>query len=170
MVVFALLLIISCNENNANDRKAVILDGNKIEEALVNVNKRSHTAELFLIRRYVSRRNWKMTETGTGLQLLWINHGNGPTPKSGEQVQIEFEISLLDGTPCYSSKESGPEWFTVDYDQVESGMHEAIKYLKCADRVILIIPSYRAFGLAGDLDKIPGNNTVVYDLTLLQIR
>jgi len=164
------IFFVSCGNSAPEPNVLPLINAEKLDEALIQVNRRLKTQEMYLIQRYVERRNWKMTETGTGVHIMWIERGKGRQPESREWVRISFEISLLDGSQCYSSTESGDEWFKVDYDQVESGMHEAIKYLREGDRAIIIIPSFRAFGLAGDMDKIPGNRTIVYDLTLNEIR
>jgi len=52
---------------------------------------------------------------------------------------------------------------------VESGLHEVMKYLREGDRAVVIIPSHLAFGLLGDLDKVPPFSTVVYDIYLAEV-
>lgn len=142
---------------------------NELKEPLMNVNRKISREEKLVIDGYVKRRNWNMTETGTGVRYMITEKGSEQVPASGDVVIIDFEISLLDGTTCYSSKETGPEHFVVDYDNVESGMHEAIKYLHKGDKAIVIIPSHRAFGLAGDMAKIPPLSTVIYNIQVLEI-
>jgi FKBP-type peptidyl-prolyl cis-trans isomerase len=110
-----------------------------------------------------------MMETGTGVRYMIYEKGSGATANSKDVVLIDFDIKLLDGTLCYSSRQTGAEQFVVDYDNVESGLHEAIKYLHQGDKAIIIIPSHRAFGLAGDMDRIPPFSTVVYNISLIEI-
>jgi FKBP-type peptidyl-prolyl cis-trans isomerase len=151
--------------------KPLKVDQKKLEEELVRLNRFQALEENWKIRRYIFRQGWDMKATGTGVYIRWISPPKtGPKPQTNQEVLIDFEIFLLDGTSCYSSFESGPEWFRVDHDQVESGMHEAVKYLSEGDHVAIIIPSHRAFGLAGDMEKIPGNTPVLYHLELLRIQ
>lgn len=140
-----------------------------VKEQLVDINKKMGKEEKQAIDAYVKRNNLDMIETGTGVRYMIYKEGGGISAESMDIVVLDFEIKLLDGTVCYSSEESGPEDFVVDYDNVESGMHEAIKYLHEGDKAIVIIPSHRAFGLAGDDDKIPPMSTVIYNLEVLKV-
>lgn len=167
ILLLSLLAIAGCKEKIQQPVKEINM--NELKEPLMNVNRKISREEKLVIDGYVKRRNWNMAETGTGVRYMIIEQGSEETPASGDVVIIDFEISLLDGTVCYTSKESGPEHFVVDYDNVESGMHEAIKYLHKGDKAIIIIPSHRAFGLAGDMAKIPPFSTVIYKIQVLEI-
>lgn len=152
------------------NQEPLVLQGEKLEEALVQVNKRFLKEEDLLIDRFIERRGWEPQETGTGLRIVMLKEGHGNPPKSGQMVRIDYEVRLLDGTLCYASKENqGFELFRVDYDEVESGIHEGIKYIPEGGRAYLFMPSHRAFGLVGDRNKIPPYNPVWYDITLIEI-
>lgn len=138
-----------------------------LTEPLIRVNRKLSESERRDIDLFVKRKGWPMTETGTGLRYSVYRPGNGEPVKSGDLVTVWFEISLLNGKRCYSSEETGEEQFVVDHDQVESGLHEAIQYLRVGDRAKIIIPSHLAFGLAGDMDKIPPMSPIVYDLEVI---
>jgi FKBP-type peptidyl-prolyl cis-trans isomerase len=72
---------------------------------------------------------------------------------------------LLNGDTCYRTA-NGAETFRVEHDEVESGLHEAIQHLSEGDSAIIVIPSHRAHGLAGDMAKVPMRSTVVYAIGL----
>lgn len=158
--------IFSCGENKSlNSEQKIIKD--TLSEPLINTNKKISADERRSIEQFVKRKGWPMTETGTGLQYSVYEPGNGEQVKSGDLVTVNFEISLLNGKVCYTSEESGEESFVVDHDHVESGLHEALKYLRVGDKAKLIIPSHLAFGLAGDMDQIPPLSPIVYDIEVL---
>ena len=48
-----------------------------------------------------------MTETQTGLWYQILLKGEGETFRENDNVIMEYECSLLDGTRCYSSNELG---------------------------------------------------------------
>lgn len=168
VIIIFVVFLASCGGKNDN-HQPVVIDLNKSKEPLIKVNQKISKDEKRAIDAYVTRRNWNMIETGTGVKYMIYERGKDKMPESGDIVVIDFEIQLLDGSVCYSSKESGPEHFVVEYDHVESGMHEAIQYLHEGDKAMIIIPSHRAFGLAGDNEKIPSFATVVYNIHLLKI-
>ena len=56
------------------------------------------------------------------------------------------------------------------YKRQESGLHEALKYLKVGDKAIIILPHFAAHGILGDMNKIPPLSTVVYDIEVLDAK
>lgn len=147
------------------------LSQEEVQQKLDDMNKAAVNSEKDLIDAYVKRKQWTMTETGTGLRYIVYQNGAGSEfTKVGDLATIKYEVSLLDGTICYTSEEEGPKEFLVEADDVESGLHEGIKYMKVGDRAKMIIPSHLAHGLLGDWDKIPPRSTIVYDVELLRIR
>jgi len=164
--VVAGCLLVSCGgEPRYNTPKPVIKDS--ITEPLIKANHIISESERRDIDNFVKRKGWPMTETGTGLRYSVYEPGKGPQVKSGDLVTVDFEITLLNGKLCYTSEETGSEEFVVDHDHVESGLHEAIKYLRVGDRAKIVIPSHLAFGATGDMDKIPPLSPIVYDLEVL---
>lgn len=157
----------SCGQKKKN--QPVIININEFDDPLIKKNKELSKEEKIAIDAYVKRNKFDMIETGTGVRYMIYEKGSGPAANTKDVVVMDFDIKLLDGTMCYSSRQSGAEQFVVDYDNVESGLHEAIKYLHQGDKAIIIIPSHKAFGLAGDMDRIPPLSTVVYNISLLEV-
>lgn len=124
------------------------------------------------IENFLSHRpDWNMTKTGTGLRyFVYKKSENTDTARVGHLVRVEFEISLLDGTVCYDSKENGAESFIVEKADIESGLHEGMQYLCTGDRAKFILPSHMAHGMIGDADKIPPLTPTIYDITLIEIQ
>ena len=108
-----------------------------------------------------------MLKTGTGLHYIIVEKGKGGQVKSGDFVKVNYKISLLDGTECYSSEKDGAKEFKAEGDDVESGLHEAVLLLHIGDKAKFILPSYRANGLQGDNDKIPPLSSIIVDLEVL---
>lgn len=141
----------------------------RIKKDLEQENRRISATENEDIENYIRRRSWPFFNTGTGLRIAIYEKGDGRRPRSGDVVWVAYSVSLLNGRECYRSAPDELESFIVDFDRVESGLHEAMKYLREGDRAFLIIPSHLAFGLLGDSDKIPSYSTVVYDLYLAEV-
>ena len=76
-------------------------------------------------------------------------------------------MQLLDGSECYRTNADEMEVFEIDHADIESGLHEGIKYMHVGDFAKLIIPSHLAHGLVGDLDKVPPMSTLVVDIHLI---
>jgi FKBP-type peptidyl-prolyl cis-trans isomerase FkpA len=96
--------------------------------------------------------------------------GTGLEAVSRSRAQVQFSISLLDGTMCYETgSDEVVEEFQIDHSHVETGVQEGIKRMREGDKVKMIIPSHLAHGLSGDLNKIPPLTPIVVDLNLYKI-
>ena len=62
-----------------------------------------------VIGNYIERKGLKMTESPAGLWYMIINEGEGDYLTDNERIIMHYECSLLDGTLCYDSSETGPK-------------------------------------------------------------
>jgi len=161
-------LLFSCGNGDVKPKKEI--DPNQFKEQLVKVNKYEAEKERDEINQYIARHQWAMEKTGTGLRYLFLNKGTGDSARSGDFVKVNYKISLLDGTECYSSDKDGAYEFKVEGDAIESGLHEAIQLMRVGDKAKFILPSYMAHGLHGDDAEIPPLSTIVVDMELLEIK
>lgn len=161
--------IVSLSCSNANHPNNKITAEN-IKEPMMNVNRILVQKESDEIEQYIKRRNWRMLQTGTGLRYMIYINGTGDSAKLGMRAKMNYKISLLDGTECYSSEKSGPKEFLIGKEYAETGLHEGIQLMREGDKAILVLPSHLALGLLGDFDKIPPRSTIIYDVELLSVK
>lgn len=142
------------------------------KESLAEINKRVTEAEALQIDKYIKRHGLLVTKTPTGLRYVIYKKapGNPPMPKKDQKVLIHFTTLLLDGKEVYNSHTGKPVEVIIDHDNVESGVHEGLKYMHVGDKAKFILPSHLAHGVVGDNDKIPPLTPVVYDIELLSIQ
>lgn len=160
---FLLLTAVSCNDSiedqpkkiEWNKDKSTTLHKNLAEEEQIDI-------QLFLAQHG----DWKMQKTGSGLQYYIYDKGDGPAAKVGMVAQVEYTISLLDGTLCYRTEEDEVEEFVIDKAEIETGIQEGVKLLNKGDHVKFIIPSHLGHGLIGDMNKIPPLTPLVVDFYL----
>ncbi len=128
--------------------------------------------ESFKINQFVKRKKWPVITSETGIRYWVYQQGEGELAKPGDVALVDFEIRLLDAdtTLCYSSKETGVQDFLIEMDVIESGLHEAICYMRPGDKAFVILPHYLAHGLLGDMEAIPPLSPVLYDIHLLEIK
>lgn len=162
----SMVFLVSCSGNNNESKHKTQPD----KESLLKVNKTLVKSEGQKIEDFILRYNWQMQKSGTGLRYMIYEEGNGPEAENGRIAMLSFQVSLLDGTVCYSSEMDGPKEFQIGKGGVESGLEEGILLLKEGDRAKFIIPSHLAFGLLGDMNKIPAKAALVYDVKLLKIK
>jgi gliding motility-associated peptidyl-prolyl isomerase len=167
-IIITLVLLWSCQGQKPEQKK----DIKWTKEQSIQMQNTFSNEEEEEINAFLKRHpDWKMTETGTGLRyFIYEKSKNIDSAKVGDIVIVDFNISLLDGTQCYSSKEKGEENFMVEKTDIESGLHEAMKLMCTDDKAKFILPSHLAHGLIGDLDKIPPLVSVIYDIHLKEIK
>lgn len=167
---FALAAILMSCESCSQDKRAVQqMNQAQIDSMLIAQNRNFHSQEKLRIQKYVAEKQWPTTITGTGIHYWIYEHGAGETVNSEQIAMVEYEVSLLDGTIVYKSKNGVNVPVKIGHDNVESGLHEAMQLLRKGDRAKFVLPSYRAFGLTGE-GEIPMNASVVYDIRLVEIK
>lgn len=106
--------------------------------------------------------------TTSGLQYEIIKEGDGPQPTAADQVVVHYTGKLIDGTVFDSSENRGvPATFGVT--QVIPGWVEALQLMKVGSTWRLFIPSALAYGPQGAGGVIGPNQTLIFDVTLLEI-
>lgn len=163
--LFILCLLIACTSKK---EKPVEVEWSK--EKSMELNKTIAAEEKIRIKLFLEQhKTWQMTETGSGLQYYIYEQGNGAQPKPGSVVDVEYSITLLDGTECYKTEKDEVVELVVDHSQVETGVQEGLKKMKVGDKAKMIVPSHLAHGLTGDMEKIPSLMPIVVDIHLVEI-
>ena len=174
--LFLCLVMVLCGschtgESDQSERK---LPGQVDREKLLDVNKHLIRQDAVVIRNYADNAGWDLKETGTGLFYQILDHGRQRSKagkvKSGDQVSLNYDISVLDGTRCYTSTLDGPRNFVVDKSWSEQGLHEAVKLLEPGDSALIIMPPHLAYGLVGDGDRIPARAILVFKIRLVDVK
>lgn len=167
LILFSLVVLLSSCKHSTDPAG---IEEEKLREPLIQFNKTAAEIESEQIEAFLQRRQWNTEKSGTGLRYYIYKKGNGPQAVNGQVARVNFEISLINGTICYSTKDSGPREFKIGGSEVESGLHEGITYLQVGDKAKLILPSHLAYGLIGDQEKIPPRATIIYDIELLELK
>jgi FKBP-type peptidyl-prolyl cis-trans isomerase FkpA len=138
----------------------------------IEISKHWTKDESFKIDQFVKRRGWPVTKTETGVRYYIYEHGTGERAQKGQVAVVNFEIRLLDAdlSLCYSSEDNGTQEFLIAMDNIETGLHEAICYMRPGDKAIIILPHYLAHGLLGDMEYIPPLSPVLYSIHLLAVK
>jgi FKBP-type peptidyl-prolyl cis-trans isomerase len=117
------------------------------------------------ILNYIERKDLRMEETGSGLWYTIRSEGIGDRFIDNDRIAIEYECTLLDGTFCYSSSESGPKEIIIGKSRIESGLDQGLRMLRPGAEAVFIIPSFLAWGFPGDGNRIPSRAVVVYKIS-----
>lgn len=104
----------------------------------------------------------------SGLQYKVLKEGNGSKPKATDTVKCHYEGRLIDGTVFDSSiRRNEPAEFPVN--GVIAGWVEALQLMNVGAKWQLYIPSELAYGAHGAGQSIGPNETLIFDVELLDI-
>jgi peptidylprolyl isomerase len=107
--------------------------------------------------------------TESGMEIQDVRVGDGPTPKSGDQVTVNYTGWLSDGKVFDSTSKTGqPFAFGLGKGTVIKGWEEGVATMKLGGMRILTIPPALGYGSRAS-GSIPANSTLVFEVELLGI-
>lgn len=106
--------------------------------------------------------------TESGLQYKIVRDGNGKKPGPEDEVEVNYEGTLLDGTVFDSSYERG-ETATFSLDMVINGWSEGIQHCEEGGEILLWIPSELAYGERGAGSQIGPGAALQFRVELVKI-
>lgn len=164
ILIFSAALL-SCQPTEKKEE--VKIDKEALKKQFVEANKLLTKKESDDMDAYARQHKMNFVNTDLGLRYyVYEPSAKGDSIKDNSEITMDFTVSLLDGTECYSSAEKGPKTFIVGKEDTESGIQKGVKFLKKGDKAIILIPSHLAHGLLGDMNKIPPQMPIVYDIQI----
>jgi len=107
--------------------------------------------------------------TPSGLQYKVLTEGTGRSPKATNTVKVQYRGTLLDGTEFDSSyKRNQPIEFALN--QVIPGWTEGVQLMKEGGKYEFYIPSKLAYGRRGAGGVIGPDETLIFQVELLNVK
>lgn len=102
---------------------------------------------------------------GYGMYELRMAPGEGKAAEFGDAIVYSATVYLL------NDRGVGQYTDTVELgrSEMEIGLHHTLNGMKKGEKKLVLIPSFLARGLAGDLDKVPPQSPLRYDVRLIQV-
>lgn len=108
------------------------------------------------------------TKTASGLVIMTIKPGTGPSPKATDRVKVHYHGTLADGAVFDSSVQRG-EPATFPLNGVIPCWTEGLQLMKVGGKSRLVCPAALAYGDRGSPPRIKPGSTLTFEVELLEI-
>jgi len=173
------------------ENRLKVIEEEKAEKERIEKEKKAEIAKKFptIAAKYAELRK-KAKKLKSGLEILFLEQGNGEQPKTGELVNVNYQGfftsgEMFDSNIIEKAKEFGlydpdsrrakhPKGYApiqMPYSpdaQMIAGFKEGIQKMKVGDKAVLFIPSHLAYGERGG-GTIPPNADLIFELEILSI-
>ena len=168
--LIVLFAVCACGPGK-NQHETENFDEGKVKQQFIKANQQVVAKENDEMDYYQKSHHMAFVKTTSGIRYyVYKPSAKGDSIKNDDVVKMNYRVSLLNGTECYSSDTDGPKEFTVGMENIEDGIHKAVLFLKSGDKALILIPSHLAHGLLGDSKKIPPQSPIMYDVEILSVK
>ena len=109
-----------------------------------------------------------VVELENGLVYRVIKKGSGKSPVGNNTVRVNYKGSLIDGTIFDISKKGEP--LTFELGKIIRGWQEALKLMQEGAKWEVILPPELAYGKRGFAPIIGPNQTLIFEIELLEVK
>jgi len=170
IVLILVIFITSCKSPEARP-PVVVKTGSFIEES-VERNKALNKKEREDIQKVIanfSDKDFLSSENGFWYHYNSKVKNDTVTPQFGDRLEYTYSVSDLSGNEIYSEDDNGTQFYTMDKEELFSGLREGLKLMKVSENVTFIFPSQKAYGYYGDNNKIGTNVPLICNVNLKTI-
>jgi len=120
------------------------------------------------IERYIAKKKeWKLTKSSSGLYMEVLEEGTGEEPVIfGSEVTIAYKGELLNGKVFDEKSIKAP--LKSNLKGLIMGFQEGLLNQKAGAKLRLIVPPHLGYA-DNDLEKIPANSVLVFEIELVEV-
>ena len=164
------LMAINCKTPEA--RHPISAKTGSFIDASVERNKKLIAQEQVSIEKVMQDQgiNYIASESG-----FWYYYNNKietdtlKTPLFGDIINYNYNIKALNGDLIYSKEDLKTQNYTMDKEELFTGLREGLKLMKTGETVTFLFPSQKAYGYYGDENKIGSNTPIICEVTVNSI-
>ncbi|CAM1366105.1 gliding motility-associated peptidyl-prolyl isomerase GldI [Tenacibaculum xiamenense] len=168
LFLVTVLFLISCAEPVA--RKPKKHGTTNFYQEVIKKNKKLNGLEKSRLESWIRKdtlHNYVESASGYWYYYEKKDSTESISPKLEDVVEIEFDVKQINGSVVYDKMK---RTYKVDKEDFIPALQDGIKLMKKGETITFVIPSYRAFGVSGDGNKIGINQPIKSTVTLIDIK
>ncbi len=162
-------LFLGCSQPEA--RKPVVRKTSSFMSESIERNKILTKVENQLLQKQIegdSLHSYLNSEQGFWYYYDARDTLNAPMPEPGDQIVFNYEVRDLGDNIIISEEELGPQSYTVDKEELISGLQDGLKLMREGESMTFLFPSYKAYGYTGS-ERINPNQPLIYKVELIKV-
>lgn len=171
LLTFILIATFSCKQPEA--RRPISVKSGSFIDASVERNKKLFAREKSLIEKIIKKDTSKVyTASESGFWYYYntkVEFDSIEKPDFGDIVNYNYNVKSLNGSIIYSKEELKTQNYSMDREELFTGLREGLKLMKTGETVTFLFPSQKAYGYYGDENKIGSNIPLMCEVTVNSI-
>ena len=166
-----MLVAMSCSGPTA--RKPISKKTNVFLKESVKLNRMLNSREVLLIQNFIAKdsvHDYKESSLGFWMSILNVNNSE-IYPKTDDIVTYSYEVYNLNNELLYAKDSLQVKTLKIDKQELEiEGIQQGIKLMQEGEDAVFLFPSFKAYGLVGDGNKIGVNEPIKVIVELIKIQ
>ena len=146
-----------------------IMDQKDMEQYMSSRFHTGEDVEMEILENYIKNAKITAEPTESGLYYIEKNEGSGDIIKQGDEVVVNYTLTLADGSLVETTLGSEPMTYIVGREKFIAGWEEAIAKMKKGSVATIIIPSKIGYGAEGKGDIQP-YSTLIFEIEIVDVR
>ncbi|HET8887215.1 MAG TPA: gliding motility-associated peptidyl-prolyl isomerase GldI [Salinimicrobium sp.] len=171
--LIAAITLVACKFGDQEARRPVSQKSGSFIDESIEMNKQLVAEEEEIIKKIIEKDSTEEYHASNGGFWYYYQEQDTSatkTPKFGDTVIFDYDITTLDDQVIYSEEELSTRTYVMDKEDIFSGLREGLKIMKEGETVTFLFPSHKAFGFYGDKGKIGTNIPIKSTVTLIDIK
>lgn len=169
LLFFVMLIVfVSCKEPDA--RRPKQHSTTNFYQEVMEENKRLNDIETKRIEKFLLKDSviqYKISPNGFWYAYQKRDSINTVTPRTGDIATISYVIKDMNDVVLYPNQKRN---YVVDKEDFIPALQDGIKLMKPNETVTFVIPSYKAYGVTGDGNRIGIRQPIKSIVTLIKIQ
>jgi gliding motility-associated peptidyl-prolyl isomerase len=165
-----IVLLYNCKTPEA--RPPVSVKSGSFIDASVERNIKLNNKEEAIIEKILQKQAKDFIASDSGFWYYYntrIENDTLITPDFGDVVNYIYDVKTLNGEVIYSKEDITTQNYTMDKEELFTGLREGLKLMKTGETVTFLFPSLKAYGYYGDENKIGSNIPLICEVTINSI-